>query len=187
MATTAMWAALPRPSMIASQSRTNQTGGHQASAVGCRPMSGRTPSVAINTVPCMNKETRAKIRLGMRFSRTPWQASRLKNTKAHAPLVATKFAPTVATADGFPCQCPEVQAAKTIAQGRVIASRKATKTRSNEPNFAKKIWRSDMGNPASARQSRRLGNSDSHVRAVRSRVMPMPSAMNDNSSARISR
>ena len=97
-----------------------------------------------------------------------------------------KFAATCASAGGFSRQPPAVAMANIIAHGRFSASTKAAKTSRSAPDFARKIWRALSGMPASARQSRRLGNSDCHSSAVSSAVIPMATAINVNWSARIS-
>ena len=186
MASAASRPAPQAPWMMASHRPRNHTGGHQAAAAGWRSKSGMRPSVAINTVACTNNDARANARFGKTLSRTPWQASRLKNTKTQAPPVAAKFAAILTSVDGFSCQTPELAAAKIIAQGRFSANTKAAKASSSAPDFARKIWRALRGNPANARQSRRLGNSDCHTRAVSSAVMAMAIAINVSSSARIS-
>src|SRR5947207_8058697 len=125
----------------------------------------------MNTPACTNNETRAKRRLGRTLSRTPWQASKLKNTKTQAPPVAAKFAATTDNKDGFSCQWPDVTAANSIAQGRLNASKNTAKASNSAPDFARKIWRALTGMAARARQSRRFGNRDCHWRMVSSAVM----------------
>src|SRR5260221_13201807 len=93
----------------------------------------------MNTAACTNNETRAKRRPGRTLSRTPWQASRLKNTKIQAPPVAAKFAATTENKDGFSCQWPYVTAANSIAHGRLNARTNTAKASSSAPDFARKI------------------------------------------------
>src|SRR5437588_564579 len=102
----------------------------------------------MHTVACTNSDTRGNSRLGRRLSKTPWHASKLKNTKMQAPAVAAKFAAITDRAEEFCCQWPDVTAANRIAQGTFKASTNTPKASRSAPDFARKIWRALTGKPA---------------------------------------
>src|SRR5260370_12987067 len=77
-----------RPVTMASQSLTNQTGGHHAALCGWRAKSGSAPTVAMNRVACTKRETRRKQRPGTKLRNTPFRAHRAKKNKVLGPTRA---------------------------------------------------------------------------------------------------
>ncbi len=63
---------------------------------------------------------------------------------------------------GFSCQVPDMAVEKRIAQGRFAAITKPVNRIISALDFVTKMSRALIGRPASAKQSRRLGNSDCH-------------------------